>query len=70
MCKRLTGYIKYTLMALFIWVIGCALADYVFHLGDNSWRMLWGAVLLMIIQSVEILMGWTEDPHQGRGGGG
>ena len=40
--ERSPNFLKHTLATLVIWIIGQAIADYVFSFGANAWRMWWG----------------------------
>ncbi len=42
----------YVVVFIVVWIAGCALADVVFDLGANSWRMMFGAIVYMVADGI------------------
>ena len=45
-------YIKGFLAYMSIWVLGCAIMDYLMKCEDNSWVMVWGIVVYELAKLV------------------
>jgi hypothetical protein len=44
--------VTYFLVFIVVWVAGCAVADLVIGLGDDGWRMAFGALVYMVADGI------------------